>query len=229
MTMQFNYVRKIDGNGNKTLNLALPYEAYTVATHRRRSGPRQRHRHGRRSDADRLLGAAHLSDVRAEHRAHRAGGRQQPLPRVGRDAEQADVRTTTRSWSRSTPTTATCATTRRATRTRRSTGRGTATSGKQHGGSISSRRVVELRVRLSGIYQLPWGITYSSSFTAQSGDYFFREVQIRDALNTQRRDPHRIRRRTATRGRSCGTTASPSGSRRSAASRSKARSTCSTR
>src|SRR4029453_6365996 len=30
MTLQFNYVRKIDGNGNQTLNLALPYEAYTA-------------------------------------------------------------------------------------------------------------------------------------------------------------------------------------------------------
>ena len=30
--MQFNYVRKIDGNGNKSINLALPYDAYTVTT-----------------------------------------------------------------------------------------------------------------------------------------------------------------------------------------------------
>jgi len=40
-------------------------------------------------------------------------------------------------------------------------------------------------VRLSGSYQMPWGITFASAFNAQSGDYFFREVQIRDALNTQ--------------------------------------------
>ena len=40
-------------------------------------------------------------------------------------------------------------------------------------------------LRLSGSYQLPWGITFASSLNAQSGDYFFREVQIRDALNTQ--------------------------------------------
>ena len=37
---------------------------------------------------------------------------------------------------------------------------------------------------MSGNYQLPWGLMYGSSFTAQSGDYFVREVQIRDALNT---------------------------------------------
>ena len=86
MTIQFNYVRKIDGNGNKSINLALPYDAYTVDDDRHRSGPRQRRRHGRRSDADGLLGAAHLPDVRPEHRAHRAGRRQQPLPRDRRDA-----------------------------------------------------------------------------------------------------------------------------------------------
>jgi hypothetical protein len=38
--------------------------------------------------------------------------------------------------------------------------------------------------RMSGTYQLPWGIMYASSLNAQSGDYYFREVQIRDALNT---------------------------------------------
>ena len=37
---------------------------------------------------------------------------------------------------------------------------------------------------MSGTYMLPWGMSYSSSFTSQSGDYFFREVQIRDANNT---------------------------------------------
>src|SRR4029453_5627594 len=39
-------------------------------------------------------------------------------------------------------------------------------------------------MRMSGTYQFPWGINYATSFSAQSGDYFFREVQIRDALNT---------------------------------------------
>ena len=34
--------------------------------------------------------------------------------------------------------------------------------------------------RLSGSYQLPWDITYASSLNAQTGDYYFREVQVRD-------------------------------------------------
>jgi hypothetical protein len=38
-------------------------------------------------------------------------------------------------------------------------------------------------MRMSGSIQLKWGFLYASSFTAQSGDYFFREVQVRDANN----------------------------------------------
>ena len=45
--------------------------------------------------------------------------------------------------------------------------------------------------RLSGTYQLPWGVMYGSSLGMQSGDYFFREVQIRDANNVQRRHSRR--------------------------------------
>ena len=37
VTVQFNYVRKIDGNGFYSTNLALPYDAYTVTQDRRRS------------------------------------------------------------------------------------------------------------------------------------------------------------------------------------------------
>ena len=75
MTLQFNYVRKIDGNGNKSLNLALPYEAYT----RDATGidPGRDNITGTADDqhAADLLGAAHLPDVRPDHRAHRAGRR----------------------------------------------------------------------------------------------------------------------------------------------------------
>ncbi|MBI4475778.1 MAG: hypothetical protein HY654_01315, partial [Acidobacteria bacterium] len=38
-------------------------------------------------------------------------------------------------------------------------------------------------VRLSGTYDLPWNIAVASTFTAQSGEYFPRDVQVRDALN----------------------------------------------
>jgi hypothetical protein len=38
--------------------------------------------------------------------------------------------------------------------------------------------------RISGTYsRLPWGLMYGTSFTRQSGDWFDREVQVRNALN----------------------------------------------
>ena len=36
-------------------------------------------------------------------------------------------------------------------------------------------------VRFSGTYQLPWGILYAATFTGQSGEWYGREVQVRDA------------------------------------------------
>ena len=37
--------------------------------------------------------------------------------------------------------------------------------------------------RISGSYQLPWGILYAGSFTAQSGEWFGRDVAVRDSNN----------------------------------------------
>jgi len=39
-------------------------------------------------------------------------------------------------------------------------------------------------VRLSGTYELPWQMLVASTFTAQQGEYFNRIVQVRNALNT---------------------------------------------
>jgi hypothetical protein len=41
------------------------------------------------------------------------------------------------------------------------------------------------QVHLSGLYdRLPWGLKASATYTAQSGAYYSRVVQVRDALNT---------------------------------------------
>ena len=69
------------------------------------------------------------------------------------------------------------------TRTRRSTGSSTLTSTTITPGSAAAQAQWNYSVRLSGTYSLPWGILYGSSFTAQSGEYYFREVQVRNALN----------------------------------------------
>ena len=39
-------------------------------------------------------------------------------------------------------------------------------------------------IRLSGTYDLPWHMLFSSTFTGQSGEYFNRVVQVRNALGT---------------------------------------------
>ena len=36
-------------------------------------------------------------------------------------------------------------------------------------------------MRFSGTYQLPWGILYAATFTGQSGEWYGRDVQVRDA------------------------------------------------
>jgi hypothetical protein len=39
-------------------------------------------------------------------------------------------------------------------------------------------------VKLNGTYELPFGITYASTYSAQSGEYFGRSAQMRNALNS---------------------------------------------
>lgn len=39
-------------------------------------------------------------------------------------------------------------------------------------------------LRLSGTYQLPLGLMYAASFVGQSGEWYGRDVQVRDANNT---------------------------------------------
>ena len=74
MTIQFNYVHKFDGNGNKTLNLALPFEAYTVTTTGVDPGPDNRRARPTIRSLTVYSVPRTLPDVRPEHRAHRAGG-----------------------------------------------------------------------------------------------------------------------------------------------------------
>jgi hypothetical protein len=38
--------------------------------------------------------------------------------------------------------------------------------------------------KMNGTYALPWGLMWGSTYTAQSGDWFSRTVQVRNALNT---------------------------------------------
>ena len=140
-----------------------------------------------------LLGAEHLPDVRPEHRAHRAGDRQQPLSRDGRDAQQAVREQLLVPGRRSTPTIATCATTRRAIRTRRCTARGTATPATTTAcRTSSSRAVVELRGAPER--HLPAAVGHHvlrRRSRRRAATTSSAKCRFATRNNTQRRDPHR--------------------------------------
>ena len=186
LTVQFNYVRKIDGNGNKSINLAMPYEAYTVT----RSGidPGPDNTAGTADDQTLIVYSVpttyptfgrnieRIVQAEGNNRYHAFGvtlskqfaNKYSFL--VSFDADYRDLRDN-------------------APRNPNEELYGPQ-SGNISGVNLGTSNYQKAAqswnyaLRLSGSYQLPWGITYSSSVNTQSGDYFFREVQIRDALNT---------------------------------------------
>jgi hypothetical protein len=183
MTVQFNYVRKVDGNGNKSINLALPYEAYTVVTNV--IDPGRDNRTGTADDRTLPLYSVprtyptfgqnieRIVQAEGRNRYHAMGmtfNKQMSNNYSFLVAFDADYRDLRDNAPRN-PNEALY-------------GPGT-TTGNNYG--VQNFQFAQpswnYALRLSGIYQLPWGITYSTSFTAQSSDYFFREIQVRDALN----------------------------------------------
>jgi len=181
MTLQFNYVRKVDGNGNKTLNLALPYEAYTVATV------------GIDPGRDNVTGTADDNRVTVYSVPRTFPTFGQSIERIvqaeGNNRYHAFGFTLNKQLSNNYSFLVSFDSDYRDLRDNAPRNPNEATLGPQSGGTGTGSYQFaapswNYAIRLSGIYQMPWGITYSSSFTAQSGDYFFREVQIRDALNT---------------------------------------------
>jgi hypothetical protein len=183
MTVQFNYVRKIDGNGNKSINLALPNEAYTVTntgvdpgqdnvvgtaddkTLTVYSVPRTYPTFGQ--NVERIVQAEgnnryHAFGVTFNKQLSNKWSFLFSFDRDYRDLRDNSPRNPNEALY----------------------GPGT-TTGTNYGVTNFqfSKPSWNSAMRMSGTYQLPWGINYASSFSAQSGDYFFREVQIRDALN----------------------------------------------
>ncbi len=179
LTLQFNYVRKIDGNGNKTLNLAFPYDAFTVT----RTGidPGPDNVTGTSDDKPLVIYSVpttlagqnieRIVQAEGNNRYHAFGvtlnkqfsNKYSFL--VSLDSDYRDLRSN-------------------APRNPNETLYGPGTGAGGTGSFQFASPSWNYAFRLSGSYQLPWRITYSSSLNAQSGDYFFREVQIRDGLNT---------------------------------------------
>jgi hypothetical protein len=187
MTVQFNYVHKRDGNSNKSINLALPYDAYTVTTT------------GIDPGADNVTGTAddrtltvysvprtyptfgqnieRIVQAEGDNKYHAMGvtfNKQYADNWSFLFSFDADYRDLADNAPRN-PNEALYGPQAAAI-----SGSNTGTGNYQFAAPSWN-----YAMRLSGTYQLPWGISYASSYTAQSGDYYFREVQIRDALNTQ--------------------------------------------
>ena len=182
-TVQFNYVRKNDGRGNTTLNLALPYEAYTqTAT-------------GIDPGRDNVTGTADDQTllIYSVPRTFPTFG--QVIERVvqtgedeGRNSYDAYGITFNKQYSNNYSFLVSYNIDYRNLKDNNPRNPNEALYGPGAGtGANTYTRAGQSwnhSFRMSGNYQLPWGLMYGSSFTAQSGDYFVREVQIRDALNT---------------------------------------------
>jgi hypothetical protein len=183
MTIQFNYVKKLDGRGNETLNLALPYDAYTSVT----SGidPGRDNITGTADDQTLLIYSVPRTfptfgqvierviqtgenEGRNKYDAYGVTFNKQLSNNysflVSFDADYRDI-------NDNDP--------RNPNEALYGPGAGTGANTYARAGDSWN-----YAFRMSGTYQLPWGLMYASSLNAQSGDYYFREVQIRDSLNT---------------------------------------------
>jgi hypothetical protein len=184
MTLQFNYVKKFDGQGNKRLNVALPFDAYTQTSTAVDPG------------RDNLTGTADDSSlvIYSVPRSYPTFG--QTVERIvqmsgaeSRNSYDAFGVTFNKqyagNWSLLAAFDASHATLREIEPrdpNEQLYGPGTFTSAAAGNGGYRHRPAEwSYAVRFSGTYQLPWGILYAASFTAQSGEWYGREVQVRDA------------------------------------------------
>jgi hypothetical protein len=182
-TVQVNYVHKKDGNANTSINLALPYEAYTVSTNALDPGPDNR----TGTADDRTI------QVFSVPRTYPTFGQnvERIVQATGRNRYHAMGFTLNRQYSNNYSFLFSFDTDYRDLRDHSARnpnealyGPGTNT-GNNYGVTNFqfARPSWNYALRLSGTVQLKWGFLYASSFTAQSGDYFFREVQVRDGNN----------------------------------------------
>ena len=180
LTVQFNYVRKIDGNGNMSLNLALPFDAFTATRTGVDPGP------------DNIAGTADDRTLTVYAVPNTFPTFNQTIERIvqasGRNRYHAMGVTLNKQFANNYSFLTSFDADYRDLRDNSPRNPNEVLYGPGTGTGAGSYQFAKpswnYAVRLSGTYMLPMGFSYSSSFTAQSGDYFFREVQIRDALNT---------------------------------------------
>ena len=181
MTMQFNYVHKRDGDDDQSINLAMPSEAYTVVTNAVDPGPDNR----TGTADDRTL------QVYSVPRTYPTFGQniEHIVQASRKDKYHAFGVTFNKQYANNWSFLFSVDTDYRDLSDNDPRNPNEALYGPQDGGTGTNnlgRRADSWNyaVRLSGTYLMPWGMTFASSLLAQSGDYYFREVQVRDANNT---------------------------------------------
>ena len=189
LTIQFNYVKKHDGQGNKRLNLALPYEAYTVST----AGidPGRDNVTGTADDRPLVIYSVPRSFPTFGQSVERIIQLTGDESRNKYDAYGVTLnKKNSNHWSFLASFNADYRDLRDInSRSPNEALYGPGDSGTATGGSNTNtfrHRVPEWNyaVRLSGTYELPWGLMYGTSFIGQSGEWYGRDAQIRDGNNT---------------------------------------------
>ncbi|MCC7124813.1 MAG: TonB-dependent receptor [Acidobacteria bacterium] len=182
VTMRFNLVRKYDYRGNKELNLAQPYEAFSDMVT------------GVDPGRDNIAGTADdgVIQVWSVPRSYPTFGQIQSLfvnteGDEGNDHYTAFEATLSKRYSNGWSLLASYTADRRVVRNINPRNPNEALYGIQsQPGQAGAWALPEVYqgVRLSGTYELPWKMLLASTFTAQAGEYYNRVVQVRDALNT---------------------------------------------
>lgn len=175
-SIRLNVVRKRDFRGNKVLNLAQPYEAYTDVVN------------GVDPGRDNVVGTAddRVIPVYSVPRNYPTFGQIKELtvnaaPGEGDDRYTAMEATFNKSYSNRWSMLASMSWDRRDIKNTAPRNPNELLYGVNN---IWELPETYRGMRLSGTYEMPWKVMLASTFTAQQGDYFNRVVQVRDALGT---------------------------------------------
>ncbi len=184
LTLRLNVVRKHDWGGNRELDLAQPFEAYTDRVIAPDPG------------RDNVVGTADdgVLEVWSVARTYPTFGQVNRLftntePGEGEDHYTAFEATGSKRYSNGWSLLASYSIDRRDVRNinplnpNQAKYRAVSTNGTISGNFPPELPQTYQGVRLSGTYELPWQIMVASTFTGQQGEYFPRIVQVRDALN----------------------------------------------
>jgi hypothetical protein len=176
LTIRLNVVRKHDWGGNKELDLAMPFEAFTDRVNAVDPG------------RDNTIGTADdgVLEVWSVPRTYPTFGQVNRLtvntePGEGEDSYTAFEATASKHYSNGWSLLASYSIDRRDVSNINA--RNPNEARYRVIGGTPELPVTYQGVRLSGTYELPWQILTAATFTGQQGEYFPRIVQVRDALN----------------------------------------------